>query len=92
MEFEWDARKAARNLATHGVSFQEAATVFGDRLAITYFDPDHSDAEDRFLTFGHTSAGQLIVVSHADREERTRIISARPVTRRERKTYEEGIS
>ncbi len=77
MEFEWDPRKATRNLARHGVSFEEAATVFGHPQAITYFDPDHSDEEDRFLTFGHSVAGRLLVVSHTDRSERTRIINAR---------------
>lgn len=90
MEFEWDADKAARNLTKHGVSFHEAATVFGNPLAMTYFDPDHSKEEDRFLTFGHSRAGRLLVVSHTDRENRTRIISARPATRKERKAYEEG--
>lgn len=90
MEFEWDPDKAARNLAKHGVSFVEAATVFGDPLAITYFDPDHSDAEDRFLTFGQSSAGHLLVISHTDRVDRTRIISARRATRKERNQYEEG--
>jgi uncharacterized protein len=89
MEFEWDPDKAIRNLAKHGVSFQEAATVFGDPLAMTYLDPDHSEDEDRFLTFGHSSNGRLLVVSHTDREDRTRIISARRMTRKERKAYEE---
>lgn len=88
MNFEWDAAKAARNISKHGVSFQEAATVFGDPLALTYFDPDHSAKEDRYLTFGHSSAGGLLVVSHTEREDRTRIISARRATRRERKSYE----
>ncbi len=90
MEFEWHPEKAAYNLAKHGVSFPEAATVFGDPLAITYFDPDHSDDEDRFLTFGESRGGRLLVVSHTDREDRIRIISARPATRRERTIYEEG--
>jgi uncharacterized DUF497 family protein len=90
MNFEWDAAKAARNIAKHGVSFQEAATVFGDPLAVTYFDPDHSAEEDRYLTFGHSSAGNLLVVSHTEREDRIRIISARRATRRERKSYERG--
>jgi uncharacterized DUF497 family protein len=90
VEFEWDPDKAARNAAKHGVSFQEAATVFGDPLAITYFDPDHSEDEDRFLTFGHSADGRLLVVSHTDRGEKTRIISARAATRRERKQYEQG--
>jgi len=90
MEFEWDPEKAKRNLAKHGVSFHDAATVFGERLAMTYFDPDHSQDEDRFLTFGHSAFGQLLVVSHTDRENRVRIISARRMTRRERRSYEEG--
>jgi uncharacterized protein len=89
MEFEWDPDKAARNFAKHGVSFQDAATVFGDPLAITYFDPDHSEEEDRFLTFGHSSDGRLLVVSHTDRGDQTRIIIARRATRKERKSYEE---
>src|SRR5437868_3527374 len=89
MEFEGDSKKAIANLATHGVSFHEAATVFSDPLAITYYDPDHSDDEDRFLTFGHSIQGRLLVVSHTDRNDRTRIISARQATRRERRQYEE---
>ena len=83
MEFEWDPSKAAANLSKHGVSFDEAATVFGDSLAMTFYDPDHSDDEDRLLTFGHTCEGRLVVVSHTDRGERTRIISARQLTRKE---------
>jgi uncharacterized protein len=90
MEFEWDPPKALGNLAKHGVAFQEAATVFGDPLAITFGDPDHSKEEDRFLTFGHSTTGRLLVVSHTDREDRTRIVSARKATRKERKIYEEG--
>jgi uncharacterized DUF497 family protein len=90
MDFEWDPDKAARNLAKHGVSFSEAATVFGDPLALTYLDPDHSEDEDRFLTFGESDRGRLLVVSHTDRENRTRIINARRATRKERKGYEEG--
>jgi hypothetical protein len=90
MEFEWDPDKADRNLAKHGVSFSDAATVFGDPLALTCFDPDHSDDEDRYLTFGQSRGGQFLVVSHTDREVRTRIVSARAMTRRERKSYETG--
>jgi uncharacterized DUF497 family protein len=90
MEFEWDTEKAANNLAKHGVSFHDAATVFGDPLGVTYFDPDHSEDEDRFLTVGHTSAGELLVVAHADRGDRVRIISARRATRRESQQHEEG--
>jgi uncharacterized DUF497 family protein len=90
MEFEWDPDKAARNLAKHNVSFQEAATVFGDPLALTFFDPDHSDDEDRFLTWGVSERGRLLIVSHTDRDDRTRIISARAATAKERKAYESG--
>jgi uncharacterized protein len=89
VEFEWDPQKASSNLDKHRVAFHEAATVFGDPLAITYYDPDHSDEEDRFITFGHTSDGRLIVVSHTDRSNKTRIISARLATRAERKRYEQ---
>jgi hypothetical protein len=90
MEFEWDASKAAKNLVKHDVSFHEAATVFGDPSAVTYFDPDHSNDEDRFLTFGRSIRGRWLVVSHVDRGDHLRVISARPMTRRERKQYEEA--
>ena len=90
MEFEWDPEKAARNLKVHGVSFHEAATIFGDPLAMTYFDPDHSEEEDRFLTFGHSEAGKMLVVSHTDRDDRVRILGARKMTRNERKQHEES--
>ena len=89
MEFEWDADKAARNLTKHGVSFDDAATVFGNALAMTYFDPDHSEDEDRFLTFGQTQSGKMVVVSHTDRGDSIRIISARSMTRKETRQYEE---
>ena len=89
MEFEWDPEKAVRNLAKHGISFQDAATVFGDPLSMTYYDSGHSDEEDRHLTLGHSNTGQLLVVSHTDRGEKTRIISARAATRRERQQYEQ---
>ena len=88
MEFEWDPDKADRNWHKHDVSFHEAATVFDDPLAITYADPEHSNEEERFLTFGHSGNGRFLVVSHTDREDRTRIISARQGTRKERKSYE----
>ncbi len=90
MEFEWDPQKAVRNLAKHGISFHEAATVFGDARAITFSDPDHSHEEDRFLTIGMSNSNRLLIVSHTDREERTRIISARRAVRREREIYDEG--
>lgn len=89
MKFEWDEKKAAENLRKHGVSFDEATTVFGDPLAITYHDPMHSIEEDRFLTFGYSSSGRLIVVSHVDRGDRIRPMSARAVTRQERNDYEQ---
>ena len=89
MKFEWDARKAAANLRRHGVSFEEATTVFGDRLARTYEEPAHSDGELRELTFGFSASGRALVVSHSERGERVRIISARPMSRRERRQYEE---
>jgi len=90
MEFEWEQDKANRNLTKHGVAFAEAATVFGDPLAVTFADPDHSGSEDRYLTFGHSAGGRLLIVSHTDRGDRTRIISARRATRQERKLYEQG--
>jgi hypothetical protein len=89
MKFEWDESKAARNLRKHGVSFNEASTVFGDPLAITYPDPEHSLEEDRYLTFGHSSRGRLIVVSHTDRGDKIRPISAREMTRKEKNDYEQ---
>lgn len=90
MEFEWDSKKATENIQKHGVTFQEAATVFGDPLAITFNDPDHSKSEDRYITFGLSLQKRLIVVSHAERGNRIRIISSRLMDRKERKIYEEG--
>jgi len=89
MKFEWDAAKARRNERKHGVSFQEAATVLGDPLALTYPDPDHSTREQRFITVGMARSGRVLLVAHTDRGENIRIISARPTTRREREHYEE---
>jgi len=90
MEFDWDERKATANTKKHGASFHEAATVFGDPLAITFADPDHSENEHRFLTFGLSESSRLLVVAHTDRDGKVRIISARLMTRHERKIYEEG--
>jgi hypothetical protein len=87
--FEWDADKAEVNLRKHGVSFQEAATVFTTPLSLTYHDPDHSHEEQRYLTIGTSQAERLLMVSHTERGERIRIISARKATRRERTRYEE---
>lgn len=89
MNFDWDPRKAGRNLKKHRVSFTEAGTVFGDDLAITVPDPDHSEDEDRYITIGWSSSHRLLMVSHTDRDDRIRIISARELTPRERKDYEE---
>jgi uncharacterized DUF497 family protein len=89
MEFEWDPKKATANVQKHDVTFQEAATVFGDPLAITFEDPDHSTDENRYITFGLSLQNRLIVVSHTERGDRTRIISARLMDRKERKIYEE---
>ena len=89
MEFEWDSEKAALNRRKHRASFEEACTVFGDPLAITFRDPDHSVGEARFVTFGVSSTGALLVVSHTQRGQRTRLIGARRATRAERKIYEE---
>ena len=90
MEFEWDEDKAEINFKKHGVSFHEAATVFGDALAITFDDPEHSVGEYRYITFGLSQFNRLLVVSHTERENKMRIISARRMTKRERKIYEEG--
>ena len=89
MNFEWDESKAASNISKHGVSFDEATTIFGDPLAITFPDPMHSAEEDRFLTFGRSSSGRFVVVAHTDRADRIRLISAREMTRKERSDYEQ---
>ncbi len=92
MIYEWNFDKAAANLDKHGVSFEDAATVFLDPLAITFSDPDHSIEERREITIGHTIDQELIFVAHSDRGEAIRIISARRLTRKERRQYEKGIS
>ena len=91
LQFEWDELKARANLAKHSVSFEEARTVFGDPLSVTIPDPAHSQSEDRFIVLGHSNRHRALVVVHTERGDRIRIISARPATRRERKTYEENI-
>lgn len=90
MRFEWDSGKAAKNLRKHQVSFEEAVSVFYDPLAATGADPDHSEEETRFVSFGMSSAGRLLIVCHAERGEAIRIISARCATQSERRIYEEG--
>ena len=90
MEFEWDQNKAIANLQKHRVSFSEAATVFGDPLSVTFPDPDHSISESRFITIGLSTGGKVIILSHTDRGDNIRIISARKATRREQRFYEQG--
>lgn len=88
MRFEWDPKKAKSNVKKHGVSFEEAVTVFYDPLSATFDDPDHSVDELRFVTVGHSSGNRLLFVSHLDRGEILRIISARIATAHERKRHE----
>lgn len=92
LAFEWDPRKAAANLRKHGVSFDEASSVFLDDLSVTVPDPDHSDEEERWVTLGISHRQRLLVVVHADRQEpnRVRLISARVADVGERREYEEG--
>ena len=90
MKIEWDPRKARSNLQKHKVSFEEAATAMGDPMAATGADPDHSTTEDRYITFGASDRGRLLVVAHTDEGETIRIISARLASKGERKLYEEG--
>lgn len=89
IEFEFDPKKAALNLRKHGVSFEEAATIFKNVLATIYEDPDHSAREKRFLMIGSSAQGRLLIVAYQDRGERIRMINARRVTRKEREMYEE---
>lgn len=86
--FEWDREKAKKNFIKHNVSFDEAMTVFYDPLSATFNDPDHSAGEQRFITIGYSSLNHLLVVSHTDRKETIRIISARYATKKERKKHE----
>ncbi|HSW54033.1 MAG TPA: BrnT family toxin [Ignavibacteriaceae bacterium] len=86
--FEWDREKAKKNFIKHNVSFEEAITVFYDPLSATFNDPDHSFGEQRFITIGYSSLNHLLVVSHTDRRETVRIISARYATKKERKKHE----
>jgi uncharacterized DUF497 family protein len=88
VEFEWDSREAATNLAKHGVSFEEAATVFADPLGRIVSDPRHSAEEERFVLLGFSQRQRLLAVMFVERREATRVISARLATRRERRYYE----
>lgn len=90
MQFEWDPIKADANLLKHGVSFEEAETVFNDMFSIELYDPDHSDDENRFIIVGESKEQRRIIVSYTERENRVRIISARLITPKERRDYEYG--
>jgi len=93
MDFEWNLEKSAQNLRKHGVSFEEASSVFFDPMAATIPDPLHPDPnEERFITLGYSGSHRMMVVVHCDRGDSIRIISARRATRRERKQYEEGVA
>jgi len=89
LRFVWDREKAAANLRKHAVSFDDAATAFGDPLSIAITDPEHSVGEERWLLLGQSATGRLLVVAHTEHRDEIRIISARPATRRERQNYEE---
>ena len=90
MEFDWDEKQAARNLQKHGVSFDEAQTVFEDPLFVDYYDSDHSTEEHRYLIVGKSQKERLLIVSYTEHGEVTRLISAREVTPKERNFYEES--
>lgn len=90
MEFEWDPNKAALNLEKHGVTFPEATTVFDDELSVAVPDPDHSLAEQRYIIVGTSHQGRLLIVAYTERSDHTRIITARELTPKERKAYEQG--
>lgn len=91
MRFIWTVAKAEANRDKHGVSFEEARTCFDDVWQVAWYDPDHSDDEDRELLIGHSSSGRLLLVSYTVREPEVRIISARRATPREIKVYAQGI-
>lgn len=91
MKYEWNLRKEAANLHKHGVSFVEATSMFLDPLATTYPDPDHSADETREITIGYSARQRLLFVSHCDRGDRLRVISARKATAHERRQHEEAI-
>lgn len=88
--FEWDSRKDKNNLVKHKVPFEEATSVFGDPLAMNLHDPDHSLGEERFILLGQSHVSRLLVVAYVEIGLKTRIISAREATQKERRQYEEG--
>jgi uncharacterized protein len=89
-QFEWDPKKAKANLSKHDVSFEEASTIFDDPLFITFLDTDHSVNEERYITIGLSRRARLLMVAHAERNNRVRIISARKATKNEEKYYQEA--
>lgn len=89
MEFEWDTEKAKSNLSKHGISFEEAKTVFEDPFYVDFYDPDHSESENRYIIIGESSKNRILLVSYTERKNKIRIISSRQVTKQERRTYEE---
>jgi uncharacterized DUF497 family protein len=92
VRFEWDPKKAAANLAKHGVAFEEALTVFSDSLARIFDDEDHSDEEEREIIIGHSTKQRLLIVCFTARSTAIRLFSARQATKRERQDYEESLS
>ena len=90
MQFEWDENKAKQNLSKHGVSFEEAETIFYDPLYIDFYDPDHSENEERYLIVGQSNQRRILILSYTERGNKIRLISAREVTPQERKAYEQG--
>lgn len=90
MIYEWDRNKAASNLSKHGVSFEEAKTVFNDPLYADFYDPDYSSMEHRFILLGNSAQGRLLFVSYTEHNDTIRLISARKATSSERKAYEQN--
>ncbi len=88
--FEWDPANAEENHRKHGVAFGEAASAIADTLSITVYDPDHSEAEERFVLVGFSAQNRLVVVVHTERDDRIRLVSARLASSHERRDYEEG--
>lgn len=89
LEFEWDENKAIANYQKHGISFEEAKTVFNDPFSITIADPEHSLDEERYIDIGLSARGKVLVVVYTERKSKIRIISCRPATAREQRTYEQ---
>jgi uncharacterized DUF497 family protein len=90
MRFEWDNAKADQNLLKHGITFNEAQTVFDDPFYVDFYDPDHSENEERYLIIGTSNQGRLLIMSYTERGDAIRLISARELTRSEREAYENG--